>query len=41
MGRREGYDVSTTVPADLSEFSYKLPHELAKEQSKPPGHSEV
>ena len=41
MGRQEGYDVSATVPADLSEFSYKLPHELAKEQSKPPGHSEV
>ena len=41
MGRQERYDVSATVPADLSEFSYKLPHELAKEQSKPPGHSEV
>ena len=39
MGRQEGYDVSATVPADLSEF--KLPHELAREQSKPPGHSEV
>ena len=41
MGRQERYDVSATVPADLSEFSYKLPHELSKEQSKPPGHSEV
>ena len=39
IGRQERYDVSATVPADLSEF--KLLHELAKEQSKPPGHSEV
>ena len=41
MGRQERYNVSSTVPADLSEFSYKLPHELIKEQSKPLGHSEV
>ena len=41
MGRQERYNVSATVLADLSEFSYKLPHELSKEQSKPPGHSEV
>ena len=43
MGRQDGYEVSATVPVDLSEFSYshKLPPELAKEQSKPPGHSEV
>ena len=41
MGRQERYDASATVPAGLSEFSYKLPHELNKEQSKPPGHSEV
>ena len=41
MGRQERYNVSATVPADLSEFSYKLPHELSQEQSKPPGHSEV
>ena len=41
MGRQERYNMSSTVPADLSEFSYKLPHELIKEQSKPLGHSEV
>ena len=41
MGRQERYNVSATVPADLSEFSYKLPHELNKEQTKPPGHSKV
>ena len=43
MGRQEDYDVSATVPVDLSEFSYsdRLPPKLAKEQSKPPGHSEV
>ena len=45
MGRQERYEVSATAPVDLSEFSYKLPHELgkelSKEQSKPPGHSEV
>ena len=37
MGRQERSDVSATVPVDLSKFSYKLPHELNKEQSKPPG----
>ena len=31
MGRQERYNMSATVPADLSEFSYKLPHELSKE----------
>ena len=41
MDRQERYNVSATFHADLSEFSYRLPHELIKEQSKPPGHSEV
>ena len=41
MGRQEKYDLPSTFPADLSEFSYRLPHELSKDQSKPPGHSEV
>ena len=41
MGRQDKYDVTATVPVDLSEFSYRLPHELNKGQSKPPGHSEV
>ena len=40
MGRQEGEDVSANAPADLSGFSYKL-SELTREQSKPPGHSEV
>ena len=39
MGRQERYDVS--VPVELSEFSYKLPHDSGNGQGKPPGHSEV
>ena len=41
MGRQDKYDVTATAPVDLSEFSYRLPYELSKDQSKPPGHSEV
>ena len=41
MGRQEGYDVSASVPVELSEFSYKTPHDMGNGQSKPPGHSEV
>ena len=43
MGRRDDYGVAATLPVDLSGFSYSgtQPNELAKEQSKPSGHSEV
>ena len=43
MGRQDSYEASATLPVPLSGFSYsgRHPAELAKEQSMPPGHSEV
>ena len=43
MGRPDSYETSATLPVELSNFSYsnRQPTVLAKEQSMPPGHSEV
>ena len=43
MGRQDGYETSATLPVELSNFSYsnRQPAVPAKDQSMPPGHSEV